>query len=638
MAGVLGFLCSAPVDAPAAERDPLFAAAHPQAPVLVLSDHVRVFAHYDSDRAGISGTHTREIVYWIRDRRGRDEVNRQFRWTSPRWTAEKFEIEIESTDGSTRHTDGDDLDWIPVSDADGSVYRLDSEAAYTVVQGLRTGDLLRVRSRHRIRGLHGLRQVEWGGAANLPVARRRLDLAYPDDHTLTVGIRAPEVVAGHLDTTDSGDDGTQSRTIVVDASGPDGDPLVAHGGELVITPHFVAVGDDLPKTVFAAGPDWEAVARGYARRVDSHLVADEALARTARAIVDGVDDERTRVELLYRHVQETCRYLGLFDGLGGILPRPASETARKGFGDCKGLSALLIAMCRAVGIDAHPVLVRTRRSGPLDPGVPNLVQFDHFIAWADVAGGLWLDPTYDFCPAGLVPTANAASPVLLLHPDRPGLVEIGTDRARAGSLDYVIKAEIDAHGAMDAVVTETATDTAGLYRRINLADTEVDARVLARAVMNRSLARSVVAMRPTEAGWGQPTVTELHFAADRAGTKAGDILYLPRALVRVPREVTGFSDRSARGDLRFVADRSERWAVALPLGASVEPDSSRVEAPGLTWTYRVRLRRATMLVEREYRWDRRELATGELEDLEAAIDRIVEAEQGYLTIQMPAER
>jgi hypothetical protein len=237
-----------------------------------------------------------------------------------------------------------------------------------------------------------------------------------------------------------------------------------------------------------------------------------------------------------------------------------------------------------------------------------------------------------------VPTANAASPVLLLHPGRPGLVEIGTDRARAGSLDYVIEAELDTEGAMDAVVTETATDTAGLYRRIELANTEVDARVVARAVVNRSLARSVVAMRPTEAGWGQPMVTELHFAADRAGTRAGDVLYLPRALVRVPREVTGFSDRSAPGDLRFLADRSERWAVALPLGASVESDSSRVEAPGLTWTYRVQLRQATMLVEREYRWDRRELATGEVEDLEAAIDRIVEAERGFLTIRMPSER
>lgn len=632
LAFFLGLFVSIPVAAVGAERDPSFAAAHPEAAVLIVSEHVRVFVHYDRDRSGISGTHARETIYWIRDRRGISAVNRQFRWTSPRWEIDGFDIEIESTDGERRRADQDDLDWIPLSDASDRVYRLDSEAAYTVVKGLRAGDLLRVRSRHRIRGLHGIRPVEWVVDGDRPVARRSLEISYPDDHILEVGIGGSRADAQRVRLTESERDGTKSRSFVLDRSHRESDPLSGH---LVFTPHFVDVEGELSDATFAAGPDWRTVALGYARRVEPFLAPDEALARRARELVAGIDDDRTRVEVLYRHVQEECRYLGLFDGLGGILPERASVTAQRRFGDCKGLSALLIAMCRAAGIDAHPVLVRTRGSGPLDRSAPNLMQFDHFIAWADVGDGIWLDPTYDFCPTGLVPTANAASPVLLLSTERPGLHEIGTDRARAGRLDYVIEAELDEDGAMEAIVTETATDTAGLYRRNGLAAPDVDVQVVARSVLNRSLARAVTGLRSMEADWGQPTVTEFRFAADRAATAAGGTVYLPRTLVRTPHRLTDFAEHTTALDLRFAVNRSEHWSIALPRGAAVEPDSSRIEVPGLMWSYRVRQRRATLIVEREFRWQRRELEGEEVGELGEAIARIVEAEQGYLTIRMP---
>ena len=82
-------------------------------------------------------------------------------------------------------------------------------------------------------------------------------------------------------------------------------------------------------------------------------------------------------------MQETTRYLGLFTGLGGIIPAPAGEVLANGYGDCKGLGTLLIALLRAVGIDAWPVLVRTGHVGPLAAATPNPIQFNHYIVWAD---------------------------------------------------------------------------------------------------------------------------------------------------------------------------------------------------------------------------------------------------------------
>ena len=611
----------------AVTRDATFAAAHPDAEVLVLLDRVRLDVGYDDGLEAIVGEQDREQVYWIRDRRGVDAVNRQMRWTSPLFESDRFDVEIETATGKTRRLDVDDLTWIPFSDAGDGVYHLDRQVAYTVIEGLRPGDLLRVRERHRIRGLHGIPLVRVGDGP--PTLRAEVEFAHPADHVVVVGATGRDEDLLRIESRTGNRRGRRSEHRSLDEV----------SGATTFVAHFTAVGQELPATAFAAGADWAAVGRGYAHRIDELLRPDPDLVTEARALTTAATSDRERVEILFRHVQTECRYLGLFDGLGGILPEPPTRTARRRFGDCKGLSALLIALLRAVDVDAHPALALTSAAGPLDVRVPNLAQFDHFVVWVRVEDGgahdeLWLDPTYDFCPASLFPPRNARWPILRVHTEDAGLVEIGPDRARAGALVYVVEGTLGRDGTVEASIAETATHTAGMVRRIVLARDGASASEAAESIVGRSLARHATNARGLDRPWDEPTVTVVDVRRARVGTPAAGALYLPRLLLDPPGGLEG----DVPDDLRSWTDHVETWTLRLPAGASVTADSASIEAPGLRWSWRVASHADTLELRRRLEWDPRRLAPAEVDSLRQALRSIVQAEKGYLRIELGSDR
>lgn len=95
-----------------------------------------------------------------------------------------------------------------------------------------------------------------------------------------------------------------------------------------------------------------------------------------------------------RFVQDEIRYLGLEIGLGGLLPSSPDAVLTRRFGDCKDKSLLLACLLRAMGIEAHPVLVHTAFRHTVEQLLPGLGCFNHVIV-TFVIDGRWgfADPT-----------------------------------------------------------------------------------------------------------------------------------------------------------------------------------------------------------------------------------------------------
>jgi hypothetical protein len=92
-------------------------------------------------------------------------------------------------------------------------------------------------------------------------------------------------------------------------------------------------------------------------------------------------------------VQDQIRYAFVSLNLGGLTPADADVTWTRRFGDCKGKTALLLALLHELGIEAQPVLVSTTSGDGLDQRLPTLV-FDHVIVRARIGGrDYWLDGT-----------------------------------------------------------------------------------------------------------------------------------------------------------------------------------------------------------------------------------------------------
>jgi tetratricopeptide (TPR) repeat protein len=105
-------------------------------------------------------------------------------------------------------------------------------------------------------------------------------------------------------------------------------------------------------------------------------------------------DPKTRAQAALSLVQDRVRYVALAMGAGGLVPAGATTTWSRRFGDCKGKTALLIALLRAMDVEAEPVLVNTVLGDGLDARLPMIALFDHVLVRATIAGKIyWLDGT-----------------------------------------------------------------------------------------------------------------------------------------------------------------------------------------------------------------------------------------------------
>ena len=172
--------------------------------------------------------------------------------------------------------------------------------------------------------------------------------------------------------------------------------------------------DALPSLVVAETTTWEGLAQQVGALVDSAAGSAPAIAEASARLLRGADSEAERLDRLHRFVSQKVRYLGLEQGLGGIVPRPAATTLERRFGDCKDKTALFIALARQAGLDAYPVLTSSERSSPDKLLIPAAAYFDHMVSCVRLSDG------DEFC----VDLTDPHSPYVVLSAGVQGAVRL----------------------------------------------------------------------------------------------------------------------------------------------------------------------------------------------------------------------
>jgi hypothetical protein len=206
--------------------------------------------------------------------------------------------------------------------------------------------------------------------------------------------------------------------------------------------------------------DWPALSRRFAPLFAkaAALAPDSPLKREAARIAAGQPRPLDRAAAALKLVQGDVRYIYVGLNGGNLIPATAEETWGHRYGDCKGKTALLLALLSALGIEAEAVLVN---SGGVDDGLdgrlPGPQYFDHVLVRARIDGvSYWLDGT-------LPPVAGPSiRPVFPFHWDLP----LRTQGAALEKLEWrpptvpdeVQLFEIDARAGFDkpARITSTA--------------------------------------------------------------------------------------------------------------------------------------------------------------------------------------
>jgi tetratricopeptide (TPR) repeat protein/transglutaminase-like putative cysteine protease len=103
-------------------------------------------------------------------------------------------------------------------------------------------------------------------------------------------------------------------------------------------------------------------------------------------------DSATRAMAALGLVQDQVRYVFLGMNEGALVPADAELTWSRRFGDCKGKTALLLALLHGLDIDAEPVAVNTLNGDSIKSGLPMVDAFNHVLVRAVIGGkAYWLD-------------------------------------------------------------------------------------------------------------------------------------------------------------------------------------------------------------------------------------------------------
>lgn len=124
------------------------------------------------------------------------------------------------------------------------------------------------------------------------------------------------------------------------------------------------------------------------------IPAGSPLAAEVAAIMTAEQRPLERAVRALRTVQDDIRYLALGMNGGNYVPQSAEKTWSVRFGDCKAKTLLLLAILRAMGIEAEPVLASLSLDDLVSKRLPSAGAFDHVLVRAKIDGEwVWLDGT-----------------------------------------------------------------------------------------------------------------------------------------------------------------------------------------------------------------------------------------------------
>ena len=249
-------------------------------------------------------------------------------------------------------------------------------------EGLQVGDILDFAASisETDPALHDHVEAVGGGWNGVPIDRAHLRVQWPADHHVQVR-GTTGLVASKIERKDGSSDVEYLLDTLAPIPVPKGAP--ARYGLMRVTEF----------SDFAAWSDLSALMEPlYAKAAT--LPANGALQKEIAAIAAQSIDPRARAEAALTLVQDRIRYVFLGMNDGGLVPADAETTWGRRFGDCKGKTAVLLALLQGLGIEADPVLVSSAGGDGLDQRLPMVALFDHVLVRATIAGKIyWLDGT-----------------------------------------------------------------------------------------------------------------------------------------------------------------------------------------------------------------------------------------------------
>jgi len=186
---------------------------------------------------------------------------------------------------------------------------------------------------------------------------------------------------------------------------------------------------------------WEVVVRRLRER--THPLQFIQQNKMAKSIGDSIAkvyssaSKKAIQDSIYRYVNEKVNYSGAYAPYSTVN----DSTALSGKpADQASINQTLVAMLHGAGIEAHPMLISSRRSGKIDMDFPSFYQFNAQMVYSKIDGQTYfMDASFPHSQPGLVPVDMYSGPGLLLKQD-----SFEWEDVKPGMSKFDIKVNLDA--------------------------------------------------------------------------------------------------------------------------------------------------------------------------------------------------
>jgi transglutaminase-like putative cysteine protease len=206
-----------------------------------------------------------------------------------------------------------------------------------------------------------------------------------------------------------------------------------------------------PIISISSGVTWRNLASWYSAIVDERAGKQEGVRVLAPP------DSGPKIAAILADIQANVRYTGFELGAAAYMPRPAEETLRRGFGDCKDKSVLLVSRLRKEGIPAYLALLTPFPSPDVNPDLPGIEGFTHAIVYVPGSPPVWIDPTAEFTPASRLPYQDQGRWALVTRNGTTQLLRTPESRAEENVTRFKVTMQLapEGEGSFDLKEEET---------------------------------------------------------------------------------------------------------------------------------------------------------------------------------------
>lgn len=237
---------------------------------------------------------------------------------------------------------------------------------------------------------------------------------------------------------------------------------------------------------FSTYTSWSQAGAVYGEAFWPQAERTDSIVELARELTDGLTGAYEQVSAIYAHVAENIGNVAIEQDRGRLIPTPAAEVLRRGFGDCKDKVTLVVALCEGVGIEAEPALVSTRERNAIRDDFVELGGFTHMVAFfPGLNNGTFCDPTLGrTCPHALPVSMAGTLSLVIPREGEAELVAIPAPIAAEHGFDMVVdirplddgKADIRIEGTYRGALADH------IEHALSLADTTYTAMMIDRAL------------------------------------------------------------------------------------------------------------------------------------------------------------